>query len=306
MKASNDWQAHLITNDQLLEVSSLWQNNIRNPACVAPPLTYHLGAYTVGDGTVTPGSDDYDVGTTVTLTAVPGTGAVFDHWSGDVTGTNPTVDILMDRDKEVTAHFKPTAAPPPYQVYTVGVYYLYLEGSNPRNGWLSWASYIVNAEASLFADYCGGSLPISWVYPYAVRQLEPGESRLSYTGKIAAELKLLPNWAGVDFKILVGEYDVGVITGVVAVSAVAVSGLDLENTIKARAGDPEYVIADHLPHELGHLFIGVEHCNIKPCPMVPGQNWESYQQWLDFGQKLWFCDSHRQKLLENWGARSHG
>lgn len=70
-----------------------------------PPGTYRLSVYGVGNGAVTPGSGDYEAGTTVTLTAVPDTGAVFDHWSGDATGTSPTVDVLMDRDKEVTAHF---------------------------------------------------------------------------------------------------------------------------------------------------------------------------------------------------------
>ena len=70
-----------------------------------PTETFRLAVFKVGNGTVTPGSADYQAGTTVTLTAAPDTGAVFDHWSGDVTGTNPTVNILIDRDKEVTANF---------------------------------------------------------------------------------------------------------------------------------------------------------------------------------------------------------
>lgn len=70
-----------------------------------PPETFRLVVFRVGNGTVTPGSGDYEAGTTVTLTAVPDAGATFDHWSGDAMGTSPIVDILMDRDKEVTAHF---------------------------------------------------------------------------------------------------------------------------------------------------------------------------------------------------------
>ncbi|KKN87081.1 hypothetical protein LCGC14_0263510 [marine sediment metagenome] len=70
-----------------------------------PPGTYRLTVFRVGNGIVTPGSGDYEAGAMVTLTAVPDTGAVFDHWSGDATGTNPGVGILMDRNKEVTAHF---------------------------------------------------------------------------------------------------------------------------------------------------------------------------------------------------------
>ena len=70
-----------------------------------PPGTYRLVVFRVGNGTVTPGSADYEAGTTVTLTAVPDAGAVFDHWEGDAAGTSPTVDVLMTSDKEVTAVF---------------------------------------------------------------------------------------------------------------------------------------------------------------------------------------------------------
>jgi len=70
-----------------------------------PPGTYRLTVFRVGNGTVEPGSGDYEAGSTVTLTAIPDTGATFDHWSGDATGTDPVVNILMDRDKEVTANF---------------------------------------------------------------------------------------------------------------------------------------------------------------------------------------------------------
>jgi len=70
-----------------------------------PPDTYRLTIFRVGNGIVTPGSGDYEAGATVSLTAVPDTGAVFDHWEGAATGTSPTVDILMISDKEVTAHF---------------------------------------------------------------------------------------------------------------------------------------------------------------------------------------------------------
>jgi len=70
-----------------------------------PPGTYRLTVFRVGNGTVTPGSGDYEAGSTVTLTATPDTGAVFDHWEGDASGTNPVVNILMTSDKEATAVF---------------------------------------------------------------------------------------------------------------------------------------------------------------------------------------------------------
>ncbi len=47
----------------------------------------------------------YEHGTSVTLTAQPANGYIFDHWSGDSGGgTNPSA-ITMDTDKSVTAHF---------------------------------------------------------------------------------------------------------------------------------------------------------------------------------------------------------
>jgi uncharacterized repeat protein (TIGR02543 family) len=57
-------------------------------------------------GTVTPASGDYDDGTTVTLTALPKAGYVFDHWSGSVSD-NATVstNVTMSADQDVTAFF---------------------------------------------------------------------------------------------------------------------------------------------------------------------------------------------------------
>jgi hypothetical protein len=68
---------------------------------------YTLLMQTAGGGHTDPavGSHTYDEGTVVTLTAIPDAGWLFDHWSGDVTGsTNPT-SITMNGNKQVVAHF---------------------------------------------------------------------------------------------------------------------------------------------------------------------------------------------------------
>lgn len=49
--------------------------------------------------------NQYEHGTSVTLTAQSATGYVFDHWSGDSGGSTNPVTITMDADKSVTAHF---------------------------------------------------------------------------------------------------------------------------------------------------------------------------------------------------------
>jgi uncharacterized repeat protein (TIGR02543 family) len=50
-------------------------------------------------------SPPYYYGTVVTLTASVNPGYVFDHWSGDASGTNPVTTVTMTGDKSVTAHF---------------------------------------------------------------------------------------------------------------------------------------------------------------------------------------------------------
>jgi uncharacterized repeat protein (TIGR02543 family) len=58
-----------------------------------------------GGGTVTPASGIYDDGATVTLTATAAAGYVFDHWEGDITGTDATITVTMDGNKNITAVF---------------------------------------------------------------------------------------------------------------------------------------------------------------------------------------------------------
>jgi len=60
-----------------------------------------------GSGTVTqdPVKSSYNHNETVSLTATPSSEYQFDQWGGDVTGSNPTMDLIMDADKTVTAYF---------------------------------------------------------------------------------------------------------------------------------------------------------------------------------------------------------
>jgi hypothetical protein len=56
-------------------------------------------------GITLPWSGNFDVGTSVTLEAVPAAGWQFDNWSGDVIGTDNPITITMDAHTSVTAHF---------------------------------------------------------------------------------------------------------------------------------------------------------------------------------------------------------
>ena len=70
-----------------------------------PVITYTLTTNAGPNGSVTPGGT-YTEGTTVSVTATANAGYEFDYWSGDASGTNPTIDIVMDGDKSVTANFQ--------------------------------------------------------------------------------------------------------------------------------------------------------------------------------------------------------
>ena len=97
------------------------EGNPVNLSVTTTGVTYYTLTVNVspsGSGTValsledqdpTTSGNQYESGTTVTVTANPASGYVFDHWSGDLSGsTNPT-SITMDGDKSVTAHFRQIA-----------------------------------------------------------------------------------------------------------------------------------------------------------------------------------------------------
>ena len=76
---------------------------------IVPPRFTSLDVDPAGSGivTLTPAQppDGYDAHTIVTLNAIASAGYTFDHWSGDVSGTDESTTVTMDSDKTVTAHF---------------------------------------------------------------------------------------------------------------------------------------------------------------------------------------------------------
>jgi uncharacterized repeat protein (TIGR02543 family) len=57
-------------------------------------------------GVVSPVGGTYDTGTLVTLEATASAEYEFVSWSGDASGTGPTVTVIMDSNKAVTANFR--------------------------------------------------------------------------------------------------------------------------------------------------------------------------------------------------------
>jgi hypothetical protein len=58
-------------------------------------------------------SAQFASGTVVTLTAVASSGAVFDHWTGACSGTDPVCSLTLSRRTSATAVFTLVATPPP-------------------------------------------------------------------------------------------------------------------------------------------------------------------------------------------------
>ena len=58
-------------------------------------------------GTTNPASDTYNCyeGMEVTISALPDSGYAFSGWSGDVSGTENPLTVVMDKDKSITANF---------------------------------------------------------------------------------------------------------------------------------------------------------------------------------------------------------
>ena len=69
------------------------------------PVYYTLTTNVIGSGSISPSGGSYLEGSSVTLTVTPTDNWSFESWSGDVTGTDETVTIIMDDNKNITATF---------------------------------------------------------------------------------------------------------------------------------------------------------------------------------------------------------
>ena len=76
---------------------------------ITQKTTLPLNTQVVGSGSIT-GAGNYNQGSKVALRAIPASGHVFSHWSGDAVGNDETVEITVDIEKNVTATFIPEAA----------------------------------------------------------------------------------------------------------------------------------------------------------------------------------------------------
>ena len=85
----------------------LYLNGSKSVTATFVQSLYTLTIHTVGEGIVSAsGSGLYRYGDKVTITATPGEDFRFVRWSGDVSGVDNPVEIIMDADKSVTVFFQ--------------------------------------------------------------------------------------------------------------------------------------------------------------------------------------------------------
>lgn len=86
---------------------SLYERQLAERLGSVTPQTYTVEISTLGEGSVSlsPESESYVSGTEVTLTATPDEGHLFTGWSGDLSGTENSVTIIISEDMSVVASF---------------------------------------------------------------------------------------------------------------------------------------------------------------------------------------------------------
>ena len=76
------------------------------------PKYYTLTTEVSGSGSISPSGGDYEEGTSVTLTASPGSGWTFDHWGGNASGSSSSTSVTINSNKHVIAYFARKAPSP--------------------------------------------------------------------------------------------------------------------------------------------------------------------------------------------------
>jgi len=192
------------------------------------------------------------------------------------------------------------------QTYTLGIYYFYLEGYEGssdiyawHDNWDEWCRWMVGYKANLFADYCGGEMPIEFVVKHEV----PIEGYdFSSKSVMIGVLKNLEGYHDTDFSVIVTEDNLhSGLRAFPGIHSIIIRGLKEELDVRGLEGEG-YNISFIFEHEIAHLF-KLDHCSNLPCVMA--QPVLSYADWVNQGKELYFCDRHKTQLLENWAERNY-
>lgn len=101
------WSGNLSGTQNPAEIVMNSNKTVRAIFTVATySLNVNINPVGAGIVSLNPSGGYYIAGTTVTLTALPNSGYTFISWSGDIQSNNPTISLIMDTNKNITANFE--------------------------------------------------------------------------------------------------------------------------------------------------------------------------------------------------------
>ena len=168
-------------------------NNV--PPVVCPTTATHDLTISVnGQGSTSPsvGTYEYYDGTQVTITASPASGWEFNHWSGDASGTSPTIVITMDSNKDVTAYFE----------QETGV------GSNVRITYIFYDGAVYRTESDEYVEITNLGDTSQDLQGWVVKDISEGYPSFTFPSYVLAPgakirvytNEIHPEWGGFSFR----------------------------------------------------------------------------------------------------------
>ena len=117
------WEGYISSTLNPVSFDVLQDVTITAVFTVIPPITYTLTIAVTGSGTTdpAPGQWNYEVGTEVSIAAVPAAGWVFDHWEGNLTGTVSPATIIITGNVSIVAVFAEVVVPPTDHIVSISI-----------------------------------------------------------------------------------------------------------------------------------------------------------------------------------------
>jgi hypothetical protein len=147
--------------------ATLLVDAVKSVGAIFARPTLWVSAYPNGSVILDPPGGVYDVGSIVTLTAVPDAGHAFDGWGGDLSGASNPATLVMDGHKSVSANFGDSRSvtvdvtgggavtlEPPGGSYTPGTLVTLTAAPVPGYEFVGWGGDLAGTEnpASLLVD----------------------------------------------------------------------------------------------------------------------------------------------------------
>jgi beta-lactamase superfamily II metal-dependent hydrolase len=198
-----------------------------------------------GSVALSPAGGDYELNAQVTLIANPASGYIFDHWSGDASGTSTVVTVTMNSHKAATAHFE--AAPPSGNLMVhfidvgqgdailldLGDTEVLIDGGDKSPGVVNYISQYVDGPLEVMvathphADHIGGLIAVLNAFEVSKIILNGDTS----TSQTYSQFMSAVNSEGADLSVYTRGFVSGLFTGTDNLYFNVLSPVDLNGTI---------------------------------------------------------------------------